>query len=449
MPEAEGSTFPLPGHSFSILRGHCIPIEDSGRKEQLMKAKKKTLSLTTWIVIATIAGIIFGSLVGPWATNLKFIGTIFINLIQMSVVALVMTSVAGAIAGLQGKGAGKMGLIVFVCIIVFTLISAFLGLCLGLIVQPGTGIDIGTAASTATVEETSIQDTLTAFVPTNVFASMASGAMVPCILFSIFFGACTGIYESSTKTHLVSDLLTAINGVILEIIKVVMKVAPIGIFCLLADVAGGTGFAVVLPMVKFLGCLLIGDAIQFILYCPVTAAICGVNPARMPKKYSKMSMMAITTTSSAICLPTKMEDMVTKFGVDRKVSDFVGPITMSMNSCGAVQCYVLAILFMSQSTGIHLSAGQFAMAILLAVLMCMGTIVVPGGMVVVYTFFATTMGLPTEAVAILIGIDWFSGMFRTLMNVDVDVLVGMLTSRALGVLNKKVYNGEETVEYMA
>ena len=158
-------------------------------------------------------------------------------------------------------------------------------------------------------------------------------------------------------------------------------------------------------------------------------------------------MMAVTTTSSAICLPTKMEDMVTKFGVDRKVSDFVGPITMSMNSCGAVQCYVLAMLFMSQATGRTFTMSQFAMTILLACLMCMGTIVVPGGMVVTYTFFAATMGLPTEAVAILIGIDWFSGMFRTLMNVDVDVMVGMIVSKVCGVFDKEVYDEKKTVSY--
>lgn len=409
---------------------------------------KSGLSLTMWIIIATVAGIIFGSVVGPWATNLKFIGDIFINLIQMSVVVLVMTAVAGAIAGLGGNGSGKMGLVVFASIVVFTLLSAFLGLGLGLLVQPGLGIDIGTTASTAQIADTSITKTLVGFVPTNIFSSMASGAMVPCILFSIFFGACTGIYQRDHHTTIVTDFLTAVNGVILEIIKAVMKVAPIGIFCLLANVADGTGFAVILPMLKFLGCLFIGDVIQFLVYCPAVAAICGVNPMRMPSKYGKMSMMALTTTSSAICLPTKMEDMVTKFGVDRKVTDFVGPITMSMNSCGAVQCYVLAILFMSQSTGITLSPMQFGMAILLAVLMCMGTIVVPGGMIVVYTFFATTMGLPTESVAILIGIDWFSGMLRTLMNVDVDVLVGMLTSKALGVFNKGVYNDETAVSYI-
>lgn len=409
--------------------------------------KEKKLSLTTWIIIATIAGIVFGSVVGPWASNLKFIGTIFIRLIQMSVVCLVMTSVAAAIGGIEGKGAGKMGFVTFVCIIVFTLISAGLGMALGLIVQPGLGVTIGTEASEAGVVTTSITDTLVSFVPTNVFGSMANGDMVPCILFSIFFGVCAGSYGRTSGNDIVLDLIKAVNGVVINIIKAVMNLAPIGVFCLLADVAGGTGFSVIFPMFKFLGCLLIGDVIQFLLYGPFTCAFCGVNVAKMPKKYSKMSMMAITTTSSAICLPTKMEDMVTKFGVDRKVSDFVGPITMSMNSCGAVQCYVLAILFMSQATGMTLTPSQFALTILLSCLMCMGTIVVPGGMVVTYTFFAATLGLPTEAVAILIGIDWFSGMFRTLMNVDVDVMVGMIVSKVCGVLDKDVYNEVKTVSY--
>ena len=409
--------------------------------------KTKKLSLTTWIIIGTIAGLVFGSIVGPWASNLKFIGTIFIRLIQMSVVCLVMTSVASAISNIDGKDAGKMGLVTFVCIIILTLVSAFLGLGLGLLVKPGLGVTIGTEASTAEVAATSITSTLTDFVPTNIFSAMANGNMVPCILFSIFFGVCAGIYCRNNNRTIVLDLLKDINGIIVEIIKVVMNLAPIGIFCLLADVAGGTGFAVIIPMLKFLGCLLVGDVIQFLVYGPITAGICGVNPAKMPKKYSKMSMMAVTTTSSAVCLPTKMEDMVTKFGVDRKVSDFVGPITMSMNSCGAVQCYVLAILFMSQATGMQFTATQFAMSILLACLMCMGTIVVPGGMVVTYTFFAASLGLPTEAVAILIGIDWFSGMFRTLMNVDVDVMVGMIVSKACGVFNKDVYDEKTTVNY--
>lgn len=204
---------------------------------------------------------------------------------------------------------------------------------------------------------------------------------------------------------------------------------------------------VIIPMLKFLGLLLIGDLIQFLLFGPLTAALCKVNVLKMPKKFSKMSIMAVTTTSGAICLPTKMEDSVTKFGVSKKVADFTGPITMSMNSCGAAQCYVAAIFFMAQSTGVQMTAQQTAMAILLSCLMCMGTISVPGGSVIVYTFLASSLGLPLESIAILIGIDWFAGMFRTLMNVDVDVMVAMLVASKLGELDRDVYNELKTVEY--
>lgn len=409
--------------------------------------KTKKLSLTTWIIIATIAGLVFGSVVGPWASNLKFIGTIFIRLIQMSVVCLVMTSIASAIGSIEGKGAGKMGLISFICIIAFTLVSAGIGMALGLIVQPGVGVDIGTEASTADVVSTSIQDTLVNFVPTNIFESMANGDMVPCLLFSIFFGICAGNYGRATGNDIVMDFIKAVNGVVINIIKIVMNLAPIGIFCLLADVAGGTGFAVIIPMVKFLGCLLVGDLIECLLFAPLTGAVCKVNIFKMPKKFSKMAMMAITTTSSAVCLPTEMEDMVTKFGISRRTTNFVGPISMSMNSTGAALCYVLAILFMSQATGITLTPAQFGLTVLLAFLMCMGTIVVPGGMVVTYTFFAATLGLPTEAVAILIGIDWFSGMFRTLMNVVADVFVAMIVAKFCGEFDKDVYDEKKAAVY--
>jgi Na+/H+-dicarboxylate symporter len=409
---------------------------------------KKGFSLTTWILAGTIGGIIFGSLVGPWAANLKFIGDIFIRLIQMSVVLLVMTSVSAAVGKVDGTGMGKMGAHTFKWIISFTIVSAFLGLALAEIIKPGVGIRIAEKADvTAPAVAGSLQETLLGFVPSNIIGSMSSGSMVPCILFSIFFGVAMGTYTRISKKTIMLEVVEGLNGIIMNVIKIVMNLAPIGIFCLLANVSGAIGFRVVIPMGKFLGALFIGDLIQFLIYCPLTAVLCKVNLFKMPRKFAKMSIMALTTTSSAICLPTKMEDAVTKFGVSRRVADFTGPITMSMNSNGAVQCYVLAILFMSQSTGILLSPYQLGMAILLSCLMCMGTIVVPGGMVITYTFLASSLGLPLESIAILIGIDWFSGMFRTVMNVDVDVLIGMLVSSKLGELDRDVYNEAKTVEY--
>jgi len=413
------------------------------------KKKKLSISLTTQILIATVGGIVFGAVVGPWASNLKFIGDIFIRLIQMSVILLVMSAVAAAVGSGDGQDVGKMGFHTFKWIIFFTIISASLGILLSMLVRPGVGIQIASAEeiAKATVESTSLQDTVLGFVSTNIIGSMADSAMVPCIVFALFFGVAMGAYTRQSGNRNMVEWVTGFNSIITNIIKTVMNIAPIGIFCLLADVAGSTGFKVIIPMMKFLGVLFIGDVIQFLIYGPLTATLCKVNPAKMPKKFAKMSMMAVTTTSGAICLPTKMEDAVTKFGVSRKVADFTGPITMSMNSCGAAMCYVVAIFFMAQSTGINLTIYQMGMAILLSCLMCMGTIVVPGGSVIVYTFLASSLGLPLESIAILIGIDWFSGMFRTLMNVDVDVMVGMLVANKLGELDRDVYNGKKEVTY--
>lgn len=416
---------------------------------QMENKKRFSISLTTQILIATAGGIVFGSLVGEWASNLKFIGDIFIRLIQMSVVLLVMSAVASAVGGGDGQDVGKMGFHTFKWIIIFTVISAGLGVALSMLLQPGIGVEIASAADVAnsSVETGSIQDTILGFVPTNIINSMAEGSMVPCIVFSLFFGVAMGSYAKESGNRNVIEWVQGINGVITNIIKIVMNVAPIGIFCLLANVAGTTGFKVIIPMLKFLLVLLIGDAIQFLLFGPFTAAVTKVNLFKMPKKFAKMSMMAVTTTSGAICLPTKMEDEVTKFGISRKVADFTGPITMSMNSCGAAQCYVAAIFFMAQSTGIQMTPYQMGMAILLSCLMCLGTISVPGGSVIVYTFLATSLGLPLESIAVLIGIDWFAGMFRTLMNVDVDVMIGLLVASKLGELDRDVYDEKKTVTY--
>lgn len=421
-------------------------IKDGTKME---KKKGLSISLTTQILIATVGGIIFGAVVGPWASNLKFIGDIFIRLIQMSVVLLVMSAVAAAVGSGDGQDVGKMGFHTFKWIIIFTVISAGFGVALSMLFKPGLGIEIASAEeiANAAVESSSLQETLLGFVPTNIIGSMAESAMVPCIVFALFFGIAMGAYTRQSGNRNIVEWVTGLNAVITNIIKTVMHIAPIGIFCLLANVAGSTGLKVIIPMLKFLGVLLIGDAIQFMLFGPFTAAMCKVNVLKMPKKFAKMSIMAVTTTSGAICLPTKMEDAVTKFGISRKVADFTGPITMSMNSCGAAQCYVAAIFFMAQSTGIEMTIYQMGMAILLSCLMCMGTISVPGGSVIVYTFLASSLGLPLESIAVLIGIDWFAGMFRTLMNVDVDVMVGMLVANKLGELDRDVYNEKKTVTY--
>ena len=163
-----------------------------------MEKKKFKVSLTTQILIATIAGIVFGALVGPWAANLKFIGDIFLRLIQMSVVILVMTAVAGAVGSGDGQDVGKMGFHTFKWIIILTVVSAGLGVGLSMLIKPGIGVSLAGAADVAkqSVESTSLQETILNFVPTNVIQAMSEGSMVPCIVFALFFGVAMGAYAT-------------------------------------------------------------------------------------------------------------------------------------------------------------------------------------------------------------------------------------------------------------
>lgn len=412
--------------------------------------KKFKLSLTNQILIATAGGILFGGFAGSWASNLKVFGDIFLRLIQMSVILLVMSAVIIAVGKGSSGETGKMSFHTFKWIIFFTLTSAFMGVVLSYYIKPGVGVAQMTTVKpmeVAKIQETSLNDTILAFFTTNVFSSMANSAMVPCIIFSLFFGIATSQYVKETGNKLVLDFIQSVNEIIVNIIKNVMKFSPIGIFCLLADVTGSKGFSVIIPMSKFLGILIIGDILQLVIYGLITAGICKINPLKMPRKFAKMSIIALTTTSSAITLPTKMEDSVTKFGVSRKVADFTGPITMSMNSSGWALCNVAAIFFIAQFSGVTLTPYQMVMAVIFSCLMCMGSVVVPGGAIIVYTFLATSMGLPLESIVVLIGIDWFSGMFRTLNNVDIDVYVALLVANKIGELDRDVYNNVKKVDY--
>lgn len=411
---------------------------------------KFKLSLTVQIIIAVVVGIAFGTIVGEWAGNLKFIGDIFIRLIQMSVVLLVMTSVISAIGEMarnndENQLGLKVGAMTFFWIIFATLIASGLGFVLATIVRPGEGMQV---TETFVAEDTAslgFQETITNFVSTNIFSSMAAGDMIPIIVFSVLFGIGLNQWIKKSGDTSVLDLIKHTNNITLNVIQTVMKIAPIGIFALLANVAGTIGLAVIGPMIKYLGILFIGVAIVMVLMVFITAAICKINPAKMPKKFLDMSIIALTTTSSAIAFPTALKDAIEKFGVRRDIANFTMSVGMTMGSAGAAMSYVIMILFMQQASGVELSAIELLVGIFLAVMLTLGTITVPGGSAVVATFLATSLGLPVESIALIIGVDWFAGMFRTFLNVNNDVIVSMLVANSVNALDHDVYNNKKTV----
>ena len=399
---------------------------------------------------AAILGILFGLIVGEWAANLKFIGDIFIRLIQMAIVPLVMSSVIVATGSMTGSGMGKMAFRTFKWMIGFSIVAAIIAWVISVIVQPGAGIDfsggVDASLQESAGEATGWQDTLLDMVSTNIFAAMSTASMVPIIVFSLLFGVALNAYITRTGNTAMLEMIDSVQQVVLTMIRFVMLIAPIGVFCLLANLAGTVGFAVVTSALKYLGSTLLGVLIVMALFVLVVWLRTGLNPSKLPGKLSDQTMIAITTTSSAVTFPTVLKTAIEKIGISPRVANFTLSVGLTMGSYGAVLNYMIVVMFLAQSGDMTLDFGTIVLGMSLAILLNMGTITVPGGFPVVAMFLATSLGLPFEAVGLLIAVDWFAGIFRTFLNVNGDTFVAMLVANASNEIDREVYDGKKKVE---
>ncbi|WP_224391026.1 dicarboxylate/amino acid:cation symporter [Pseudonocardia sp. ICBG1293] len=399
------------------------------------------------IALAAVAGIAFGLVAGEWAGNLKVVGDAFIRLVQMAIVPLVMTSVIAACGSMSGSGTGRLALRTFAWMIGLSVVAAVVAVVLGLLFRPGAGM-VATGAPDAAVPPAaapeSWQDTVLGFFTTNVVESMAEAAMVPIILFSLLFGVALNRHVHATGNALVLDVVGQFQQVLLTLIRLVMYVAPIGVFALLADLSGRVGFAVVGSALAYLGTTLLGVVLLTALVVAIVAARTRLNPARLPRMLAEQTAVAVTTTSSAVTYPTVLRTTIEKVGVSPRVANFTLSVGLTMGSYGAVLNYTIVVLFLAQAGGVDLTAGQIVFGMALAILLNMGTITVPGGFPVVALFLATTLGLPPAAVGLLIAVDWFTGILRTFLNVNADTLVAMLVAHPDGDIDRDVYDGVQT-----
>jgi len=401
------------------------------------------------IGFGAVAGIVFGLLVGEWAANLKFIGDIFIRLIQMSIVPLVMASVIVATGSMTGSGTGKLAFRTFKWMIGFSIVAALIAWVLSAVIKPGTGIDFSGTVDPSLQESaskaSSWQDTLLNFVSTNIFNAMSTASMIPIIVFSLLFGVALNAYQRKTGNDQVLTFIDQVQQIVLLMIRFVMYLAPVGVFCLLAALAGDVGFSVVTTALKYLGTTLLGVLLVLVLFVAVVYFRTRLSPLKLPGKLAEQTAIAVTTTSSAVTFPTVLKNTVEKVGVSQRVANFTLSIGLTMGSYGAVLNYMVVVMFLAQAGGITLTPGQIGLGMGLAILLNMGTITVPGGFPVVAMFLATTLGLPFEAVGLLIAVDWFAGIFRTFLNVNGDTFVAMLVANADDEIDRDVYNGTKTV----
>ncbi|MGX7106829.1 dicarboxylate/amino acid:cation symporter [Hutsoniella sourekii] len=408
--------------------------------------KLRSINMTTQIMVAMVLGIVVGSLVGPSIAPVKILGDIFLRLIQMSVVVMIMGAVIEAVGGLDPQELGKIGVKMAVWFLGGTLLAAALGIFLGFVIKPGSGLDIQLEASSQVASASpSLEEMILNFFPTNIVQAMAEGSMIQVIIFALLFGLAISVLSVTTDLTTLKSGINQFNQAILQVVKFIMNLAPIGIFALLADVTGRIGFQVIIPLSKFLLTMAIGTIIFMVIWLIVSGMIVKVSPVLILKKIWGMTIMAFTTTSSAITLPVKMEDQENKLGVSKRISGLVGPLGMAMNSNGLSLFLAIAAITLAQFYGLEFGVADAVQTVVLSTLATLGTVAVPGGGLVALAIVIPALGLPLESIGLLAGIDWFSGMFRTVLNVDADALIAMIIAHGEGEIDRSILESEQHI----
>lgn len=395
-----------------------------------------------------IVGMGLGIVGGHQLASLKIIGDIFLRLIQMSVVFLIFGAVIEAIGSLDHKALSRLGGKTALWFFVTTVIAAAIGLGMGLLFRPGSGLQLGQLHAKSAVQTASGDwaTTILNFFPDNIFGALAKGDVIQVIVFALLFGLVLNHANQHQQFDGVLNLVKQLNQLTVNLVMLVMKAAPIGIGALMIGVTADNGLRVILPLIKFLAIYGVSTGLF------LAALFLGISwYAHVPlfgliRGFSRIMLVALTTTSSAVSLPIEMTDAHERLGVSERINKLVLPLGMALNSNGLAMYLALVCVMLTQLYGIGTSVTGLMQIVALSVLACLGTVVVPGGGLVALTIIVPTLGLPTASIALLAGIDWFSGMFRTVTNVVGDTTTAIAIASDENELDHSVY---ETVVHHA
>lgn len=415
---------------------------------------KKKIGLSTQIFIALISGAVLGVLVHYFLPDGYFKDTIlvngilyilgqgFIRLMQMLVVPLVFCSlVCGSMAIGDTKTLGKVGIKAVVFYLFTTAVAVCVALGISNIINPGVGINIENVetAEVVVTETTNFADTILNIIPKNPVSSMAAGDMLPIILFALFIGVMLAKLGSSVST--VSNFFGQFNDIMMEMTMSIMKIAPIGVFCLIAKTFSGIGFSAFLPMLKYMGSVTIALVVQcFVVYQALLFIFTRLNPIHFIKKFFPVMTFAFTTATSNSTIPMSIDTLEKKVGVSKKISSFTIPLGATVNMDGTSIMQGVAVIFISQVYGIELSGIDLLTVVLTATLASIGTAGVPSVGLVTLAMVLSSVGLPTEGIALIMGIDRILDMMRTAVNVTGDAVCTTIVSHQAGSLDRVVFN---------
>ncbi len=415
----------------------------------------KRKQLTTRILIALVLGAIVGGLLYPMSNTpfirdyiigflFKLVGSTFINAIKMMVVPLVFVSLTvGAAAIGDIKKLGRIGSKTIGFYLVTTAIAIVIAMALATIVQPGTGLELNREGiEFAAAEAPPFVDVLVNMVPTNPIAAMANGDMLQIIVFALLTG--TALTVLGDKAQKVIDLFHELNEVILKMVSLILRLAPYGVFALVANTFSTLGWAAFGPLAAYMltviGALLIH---ALITYQGLFFLFTRLSPIQFFKNFYPAMVVAFTTASSSATLPVTIETTERRLGVSSNVASFTLPLGATINMDGTAIMQGVATIFIAQLYGVPLGLSALVSVVLTATLASIGTAGVPGVGLIMLSMVLQQVGLPVEAIALVMGIDRILDMSRTAINITGDAVCTAIIAKSEGELNEEIFNSLE------
>lgn len=344
--------------------------------------ERKKIGLTTAIFIGlllgAVTGILFHYLVpaGKIRDDLfvngifYVVGNGFLRLMQMLVVPLVFCSlVCGSMAMGDTKKLGKIGVKTLGFYLVTTALAITAAILTANVINPGVGLDMSSiqAAEVTIAEKTSLADTILNIIPTNPIQALAKGEMLPIILFALIVGVILAGLGESAET--VGNFFSQFNDVMMQMTVVVMKLAPYGVFCLIAKTFSGIGFDAFLPLLKYMAGVMIALAIQCcVVYMTMLKVFTGLSPGKFLKKFLPVMGFAFSTATSNATIPMSIDTLSVKMGVSKRISSFTIPLGATINMDGTAIMQGVAVVFAAQAFGIQLTISDYMTVILTATL---------------------------------------------------------------------------------
>lgn len=368
-------------------------------------------------VLAIISGVIFGDKIAVVAP----LGDLFLRLIKFIIVPLILSTIIVGITSTEDvQKLGRLGGKTVAYYLLTSLIAISLGLFMGSIFKPGLGTDIKLSGEKVKVQESEgVIDTILNIVPTNPIESLVTGDILQIIFFAIFIGI--GITLVGKKADPVKHFFEGFVEIMYKITGIVMAVAPIGIYGLLAPVIGEYGAHVLLPLFKLIIAMLITCLIHIgVIYSVAVKTWGNMSPITFIKGMLPAAMVAFSTSSSSGTLPVTMKCVEDDLKVSKDVSSFVLPLGATINMDGTAIYQGLTVMFIAQYYGVDLTLSQLGIVALIATFASIGTAGVPGAGMIMLTMVLTAVNLPLEGIALVAGIDRILDMMRTTVNIVGD-----------------------------